>query len=257
MWRVVLWLLLFAPAPAIAADRPDALARARLLYNLGDYDAAVAAAEEGGRAAAKADAATLIVARAYLEKFRLSRLSDDLTRARESLQRLEPARLTSAERVEWVVGLGQALYFDGASGAAGEMFDSVLDDESLEMDARERVLDWWASALDEEARSRQASDRTSIYQRVRERMRGELSRHPASAAASYWMSAAARGEGDLQAAWDAAQAGWVRSVLSGERAGTLREDLDRLVVRALVPERARATGQSEEELLEDTSRWQN
>jgi hypothetical protein len=159
------------------------------------------------------------------------------------------------------VGLGQALYFDGASGAASEMFDSVLDDKSLEMDARERVLDWWASALDEEARSRQESDRTGIYQRVRERMRGELSRHPASATASYWISAAARGEGDLQAAWDAAQAGWVRSALSGERAGTLREDLDRLVVRALGPERARETSRSEEDLLAEwnqfKSRWQN
>ena len=75
-----------------------------------------------------------------------------------------------------------------------------------------------------------------------------------------WLSAAARGHGDLETAWDAAQAGWVRSALAGERGKTLRDDLDRLVVRALVPERARALGQTEDALLVEWTqfkeRWQ-
>ena len=57
-----------------------------------------------------------------------------------------------------------------------------------------------------------------MYQRIRERMQSELSTIPASAAASYWISAAARGQGDLQGAWEAAQAGWVRAPLAGDRA---------------------------------------
>ena len=91
-------------------------------------------------------------------------------------------------------------------------------------------------------------------------MRAELSQDPTSATASYWLSAAARGHGDLQTAWDAAQAGWVRSALAGQRGKALRDDLDRLVVRALVPERARALGQTEDDILDEwrlfKERWQ-
>ena len=39
-------------------------------------------------------------------------------------------------------------------------------------------------------------------------------------------------------AWDAAQAGWVRAPLTGDRGAALRADLDRLVVSAIVPDRA-------------------
>ena len=145
--------LLWAVASVHAADRVDPLAKARQLYNLGDYDAAVAAADEGGRAPDKADGAHLVAARAYLEKFRRSSSPDDLVSARSRLSRIDTERLSGPERVEWVVGLGEALYFDGAAGAASELFDSVLDDVSLASDAREGVLDWWASALDEDARS--------------------------------------------------------------------------------------------------------
>jgi hypothetical protein len=252
--------LLLVASAADAADRVDPLARARLLYNQGEWDAAVAAAEEGGRSPDKADGADLITARAYLEKFRQTGSPDDLALARDRLRRIQVARLTPPERIEWLVGLGETLYFDGSAGAAGELFDSVLDDSSLADDARDRVLDWWASALDEEGRRRGDADRAVVYGRVRERMRLELARNPASATASYWLSAAARGQGDLQAAWDAAQAGWVRAALTGLGGDALREDLDRLVVRALVPERARALGQAEYALQDEwdqfKERWQ-
>ena len=67
--------------------------------------------------------------------------------------------------------------------------------------------------------------------------------------ALYWLSAAARGQGDLQAAWDAAQAGWVRASLSPTRGPALRNDLDRLMHRAIVPERSRILAQPPETLI--------
>jgi hypothetical protein len=50
---------------------------------------------------------------------------------------------------------------------------------------------------------------------------------------------AARGAGDLERAWDAAIAGWVRASLNPESASTLRTDIDRFVTQALVADRAR------------------
>jgi len=124
------------------------------------------------------------------------------------------------------------------------VFDSVLQswDVSL-IDARDRVLDWWASAMDRVARPRPEIDRHGLYQRIGGRMEEELALHPGSSAASYWLAAAARAQGDQQAAWDAAQAGWVRSSLASDRGDALRADLDRLVLRAIIPDRAKATAQ--------------
>ena len=50
---------------------------------------------------------------------------------------------------------------------------------------------------------------------------------------------AARGAGDVERAWDAAVAGWVRSTLNPASSETLRTDLDRLVTTALIPERVK------------------
>jgi hypothetical protein len=249
MRRVVLVMACVAAAtvPAWAADDP--LARARQLYNQHQYEAAVAAAEQAREMPSRADAADLVAARAYLERYRGSAASDDLTNARDRLRRLDPQRLPPRERNEFVVGLGVTLFFDGAYGAAATMLDSVLQSrDALSGDARERVLDWWASALDREARPRSDIDRQPVYQRVRARMEGELATHSGSATAAYWLAAAARAQGDLQAAWDAAQAAWVRSTLTSDRGAALREDLDRLVLRGIVPDRARATAQSPEAL---------
>ena len=113
---------------------------------------------------------------------------------------------------------------------------------------RQRVVDWWASALDQDARPRSEFERIAIYQRIRERMRRELAAYPGSAAAAYWLAAAARGQGDLQAAWDSVQAAWVMAPLSPDRGEVLRGDLDSLMQRAIVPERARAIAQPAETL---------
>jgi tetratricopeptide (TPR) repeat protein len=240
-------LLLAASGPAFA---DDPLARARALYNQKQFEEAVTAAEQARIAPARADAADLVAARAYLERFRASGTSDDLTNARDRLRRIDPQRFPPRERMEYVVGLGEALFFDNAYGAAATVFDSVLQSrDASSADARERVLDWWATALDREAKPRPEMDRQSVYVRIRARMEDELALRPTSGTAAYWLAAAARAQGDHQSAWDSAQAGWVRSALAGgERGAALREDLDRLVLRGIVPDRARATAQSPDAL---------
>src|SRR5580704_14990570 len=109
-----------------AAEPKDPLARARLLYNDRQFDAAVAAAEEGRRVPERADSADLIAARAYLERFRASAVRDDLTAARDRLRRINPGRLAARERTELIIGLGEALFFDDSAGAAAGVFESVL-----------------------------------------------------------------------------------------------------------------------------------
>jgi hypothetical protein len=240
-------LVLAFIAPLDAADDP--LSRARLLYNLGQFEAAINAAEQARLTPARADAADLVAARAYLERFRASAEAGDLVNARERLRRIDPQRYPARERAEYVVGLGEALFFEGAYGAAAGVLDPIVQShDALIGDARDRVLDWWASALDREARPRPEMDRQSVYQRIRTRMEEELATRPGSGAAAYWLAAAARAQGDVQAAWDAAFAGWVRAPLSSDRGAALRADLDRLVLRAIVPDRARATAHTPESL---------
>jgi len=248
MRRVAMALALLAAAarPSLA---DDPLARARLLYNQRQFEEAVTLAEEARLTPARADAADLVAARAYLERYRASLESDDLTNARDRLRRIDPQHFSPRERMEYVVGLGETLYFDGAFGAAATVFDSVLQShDAASADARERVLDWWATALDREAKPRPEMDRQTAYVRIRARMEEELAVRPTSGTAAYWLAAAARTQGDHQAAWDFAQAGWVRSALAGEHGAALRADLDRLVLRGIVPDRARATAQSPEAL---------
>jgi hypothetical protein len=90
-------------------------------------------------------------------------------------------------------------------------------------------------------------------------MEDELATRPGSGTASYWLSAAARSQGDAQAAWDAALAAWVRAPLMLDHGARLREDIDQLVLRAIVPDRAKATAQPPESLRQQweqfKSRW--
>jgi hypothetical protein len=250
MWTIAIVLMGAAGVtPSAAADKLDALTRARTLYNQRQFEAAVNAAEQARLVPARADSADLIAARAYLERFRESAASDDLMNARDRLRRLDPQRLVPRERGEFIVGLGETLFFDGSYGAAANVFESVLTRvDGPGADAREHVLDWWASAIDRDARPRTDLERQTLYLRIRDRMLAEVLAQPGNAAASYWLTAAARGQGDLQAAWDAAQAGWVRAPLATDRGATLRADLDRLVLQAIVPERAKAIAQPADQL---------
>jgi len=256
---IALAFLTLTAAPVWSADDP--LVRARQLYNLRQFEAAVNAAEEARLTPARADAADLVAARAYLERFRDDAATDHLSNARDRLRRIDPLRLPPRERDEYIVGLGETLFLDASFGAAASVFDSVLRSRgAIAGDAREQVLDWWASAIDREAKPRSDMDRNGIYQRVRTRMEEELAEHPGSTSAAYWLAAASRGQGDLQAAWDAAQSGWVRSPLASDGGVALRADLDRLVLHAIIPDRAKATAQSPESLRlqwEDfKERWQ-
>jgi len=239
----------FAGGVASAADSKDPLVRARLLYNQRLFEAAISSADEARRKPERADSADLIAARAFLERYRESAAAEDLTSARDRLRRIDPERLGARERTELVIGLGEALFFDDSAGAAAGVFESVLSGSGpLDADSRERVLDWWASALDRDARQGVESERSGTYQRIRDRMLAELGTNPSSATALYWLSAAASGQGDHQAAWDAARAGWVRAPLASDHGAMLRGDLDRLVQRVIIPERARALAQTTETL---------
>jgi len=250
MRLIILSACLIALAAAPARGQSDPLARARALYNERNFDGALEAADEARRAPSHADSADLIAARAFLEKYRETAMADDLASARERLRRIDADRLDARERSELIVGLGEDMYFDESVGAAALLFDSLLASPDatgrLGPAAHELVLDWWASALDREARPRPDIERQAVYERIRERMRAELSQNPSSASASYWLAAAALGQGDVQAAWDAALAAWVRAPLAVDRGAALRGDLDLLVERGIVPERSRRLAQPQE-----------
>src|SRR5919206_340100 len=88
---------------------------------------------------------------------RAAAADDLLAKARQLYndKQFDAAKFGPRERLEYVTGLGEALYFDGAFGAAADVFESVLrGPEPIQTDSRERVLDWWADALDRDARPR-------------------------------------------------------------------------------------------------------
>ena len=111
---------------------------------------------------------------------------------------------------------------------------------SVLLPARDRLmlLDWWATALDREAQASAPDRRARLYGQISARMDDELRRDPAGAPANYWRAVAERGAGDLDAAWDASVAAWVRATLDPASSSALRSDIDLLVTGALIPERA-------------------
>src|SRR5579864_1430745 len=79
---VLLVVVLAATAASAADTRRDLLERARSLYNGGQFEGAIAAADQARLTPSRADSADLIAARAYLERFRTSRTADDLVSGR-------------------------------------------------------------------------------------------------------------------------------------------------------------------------------
>jgi tetratricopeptide (TPR) repeat protein len=226
-------------AISTAASAADPLAEARRLYNLGQYDAALKLATEALAMPGRTDEARVVLGRIHLERFRQSADAADLSEARSALRVIDPKTLDPRQRTELLIGLAEALYMEERFGAAADLFESVLEQsETLGASAHERVLDWWATAMDRQAQRRPPDERRAEYTRILERMRQEIAAHAGSTAAGYWLAAAARASGDLDDAWHAAMAGWVRAVLAEDRGATLRADLDRLVVQAIIPERA-------------------
>jgi hypothetical protein len=228
--------LLGVPALSEAAGRT---ADARKLYNQGLYELAIKAASEAREAGDAVDEASLIVARAHLERFRQTRDGHNLTAAQEALHAVDATHLPGPAHAEFTLALGQWLFLADKFRAAAELFDSASGNiDHLGPVARDRVLDWWATAIDRQAQEDPAH-RTTLYQRIIDRMEGELRLQPGSTAAGYWLAAAARSVGDTERAWHAALAGYVRASVAADRGVALRADLDRLVATAVIPERAR------------------
>jgi len=232
----LLAVLLLTP---LAVEAADPLAEARRLYNSGQFDAAEQAALEALKAPGMAEGARLVLGRIHLERFRRNANPAELAAGREALRAVDTRALDPRDRVELTIGLGEALYLDDRFGPAAELFQWALDrSTALGPGAHERLLDWWATALDRMAQGQPKDARQEIYRRVLARMEEELALEPGTGPAAYWLTAAARGLGDLERAWHLAAAAWVGAVLSRDRGAALRADLDRLVVQAIIPERA-------------------
>jgi hypothetical protein len=234
---VVLVLLSAVPAAATRAD----LAKARALYNQRQFDAAIAAATLAQRTPATLDSATVVLARAHLERYRERADPADLIAARTALGAVRATSLDSKDRIDLLMALGEALFFEDDFGAAAQLFESGLDVAMGQGgSAGEAMLDWWGSAVERRADALGKADRMEAFSQLRDRMAVELTRNPTSAAAGYWVVVGTRGSGDAVAAWDAAVASWVRARLTGERAATLRADLDKLVLDGIIADRLQA-----------------
>ena len=228
-----LWL---ATAPLYAAD---ALADARRFYNQGQFDAAERAARDAARVPATANAARVVLGRIQLERFRRAPVPGELAGAISAFAQIDARRLEPRDRIEFSIGLGEALYLEDRFGAAAVLFNSVLDaSDSLGETAHERVLDWWATAMHRQAQLRPIAERAEWYGRISTRMAAEISQDAGSTAAGYWLAAAARGSGDPDRALSEATASWVRAALARDGGVALRADLDRLVVQGILPDRA-------------------
>ncbi len=228
-----------------AAGPRDRLSRARQLYNQAKYDAAIDEAAAVVKTPDLCDAAELVVARAYLERFRTTRDAGDRQAAGDALKEVRATALSDDDRVELLIAMGEWLYFDGQPGAAAEQFELALARGDRKRPERhERLLDWWATALDRESQSAAEPVARALQERIVRRMEEELREDSGATVASYWLAAAARGSGDVQRAWDAAIAGWVRLSALGARAAGARADLDELVAKAIIPDRARIVSPS-------------
>lgn len=227
-------------ASSAAAQRAD-LAQARSLYNQRQFDAAIEAATVAQKQPATADAASVVLARAHLERYRERANPDDLAAARLALGTVRVSNLDARDGVDLLMALGEALFFEDDYGAAAMLLESGIDSAVAHgAQTGEAMLDWWGSAAERHADALPRDARVAAFARLRDRMARELARNPSSAAAAYWIVVGKRGTGDAVEAWDAAIAGWVRARLAGARSASLRADLDKLVMEGIIPDRVRA-----------------
>lgn len=251
-----------------AGQTPDAAAltaEARRHYNAGRAAEALARLEPVLVRPGEPAAAALVAARSLLERYRVTGEQADLGAARDHLRAIDPSSLTPGERRELIVGLAEALFLEESFGAAAELFDAALGAsgadaarpagpadgiQRAERAERERTLDWWATSLDRYAQLKPQAERRLIYLRIADRMERESREHPASTPAAYWLAAGARGAGELDRAWSAAIAAWLRAPMTLDRGAALRADIDRLVQTALIPERARVLALGPKEIEE-------
>ncbi|MEZ5319617.1 MAG: hypothetical protein R2752_19610 [Vicinamibacterales bacterium] len=248
MTLTILLVALLVSAGQATTTRPDPLAEARAHYNAGRFDEAAASAIEALALPGLGDVARVVLARAELERYRESREGGSLDAAREALKAVHADALLPRDRVEYLVGVGEALYLDDPPrfGAAAEYFELALDAPVPQSPGeRERVFEWWASALDREAQFGPAASRQAVYERIHRGALAEREAHESSAVVWYWLALSARGAGDLDRAWAHAVAGWIHGAQLGARGTQLRADLDRLVTQVILPQRARQLAASD------------
>jgi hypothetical protein len=256
--RGVLLVLVLASSLA-AARAPDPLTLARRFYNLGQYEQALAAARQAASNPATASSARLVIGRIHLERYRQHTTPGELDDARKELRSVDARALDAKERIELHIGFAALLYYEERYGPAAELLAPIIEASAvLASDAHTRALDWWATALDRQAQAQPPSERGLVYFRIAERMETELRRDSSSGPANYWLAAAARAAGDLDRAWSAASAGWIRASLAPDRGAALRADLDRLVTQAIIPDRAARLPQRERKQAQTamTAEWE-
>ena len=238
---------------AAAAQTPahlTSLARARQAFNQSQYDQAIAAAGEARKASALAPAAGVVLGRAYIERYYAKFDGADLVLAHDVMAAIDPAKLSASDRRDLTIGLGLTVFFEGKPGAAAELLEVVLtgpvDAPPADPRAHEKLFDWWATAVDRAAQLAPDDGRGRYYERIVARSEAELARDPSSTSAGYWLAAGARGASELDRAWHAAIAAWIRArsrPASGntrDASADARADIDLLVTAAIIPERARA-----------------
>jgi hypothetical protein len=251
-WPVVIVALSCSAVPA-TAQRAE-LAKARAAYNQRQFDAAIEASRAAQKSPSTMDAAAVVLARAYLERYRERANPADLAGARVVLGTVRVSSLDTRDNIDFLMALGEALFFEDDYGAAAVLFESGIDGAIAHGPTTgEAMLDWWGSAVERHADTLDRERRPAAFARLRDRMARELARNPGSAAAAYWVVVGTRGAGDPAAAWHAAIAGWVRARLAGSRSATLRADLDKLVLEGIIPDRVRSEanekrGQAESDL---------
>jgi hypothetical protein len=234
------------PARVAGQTAQADLARARLAYNERRFDDAIAAAEAARRVADTADRGTIVLARALLERYRERADPSDLSAAREALGTVRAAGLIERDRLELLLAYGEALFLEDDFGAAAEILETGLDRAAAVVpELFEAMLEWWGSALERQASGLAPDSRREYFARLAARMEAELARSTVSAAASYWMVVGLRGAGELERAWHAAVAAWVRARLMGDRAAALRADLDHLVLEGVIPDRVQHIAQDQ------------
>lgn len=243
--------LVLAAITALPQTTPvDPLTLARQRYNEQQYDEAIQLATAARGLPASANVASLVLAHAHLERFRDRRREApdpaDLAAARDAIKQVDASRLRGQNAVEYNMGMGELMYLEGETlflpdryGTAAEFFQlAMIQTQPRGGEALEPIFEWWANSLDRQAQFGPENDRKPLYARILQGAEAHVAGHVTSAVAAYWTAAAARGAGDLDRAFAAAAAGWLRAPHLGRAGAKLRLDLDKLMTQVILRERA-------------------